>query len=151
LARADGTNFKLSDLRGKVVLLFFGYTSCPDVCPITMGQLKQAVDELGDEANQVEVLFVTVDPNRDTPQRVQEYVNHFSPSFIGLSGSDADLTKVWNDFGIFREMPGDTSGNYEVGHTARITVIDQRGNMRLSYPFDTPAENIVHDLKLLLK
>ena len=152
LKQANGSSFRLSDLRGKVVALFFGYTSCPDVCPTTMAELDQALEKMGDQANQVQVLYVTVDPERDTPERVQEYVRHFNPTFIGLSGSEAELTKVWNDYGVFREIvEGGSAAGYLVDHTARVTVIDQDGNLRLSFPFDTPVEDVVHDLKLLLK
>lgn len=152
LARADGSSFRLSDLRGKVVMLFFGYTSCPDVCPTTMAELKQSLEKIGDQAKQVQVVYVTVDPERDTPERVQEYVNHFNPNFIGLSGSEAELAKVWNDYGVFREIvDGTSAAGYLVNHTARVTMIDQQGNMRVSFPFDTPVDDIVHDLKLLLK
>ena len=133
-------------------MLFFGYTTCPDVCPTTMAELKQALEELGDQADQVQVLFVTVDPQRDTPERVQEYVDHFNPGFIGLSGSETELAKVWNDYGIFREtVDGTSAAGYLVNHTARVTLIDQQGNLRVSFPFDTPVEDIVHDLKLLLQ
>jgi protein SCO1 len=152
LTRAGGTTFRLSEARGKVVALFFGYTSCPDVCPTTMAELRQALEKLGDRADQVQVLFVTVDPERDTPARVQEYVDHFNPDFIGLSGSESELAPVWNEYGVFREVVESTSAaGYLVDHTARVTVIDQQGNLRLSYPFDTPVEDIIHDLKLLLK
>lgn len=151
LTRASGDNFRLSDARGKVVALFFGYTSCPDVCPTTMAELNQALEELGNQADQVQVLFVTVDPDRDTPERVQEYVDHFNPKFIGLSGSEAELANVWNDYGVFREIvDGTSAAGYLVNHTARVSVIDQQGNLRLSYPFDAPVEDIVHDLKLLI-
>jgi protein SCO1 len=152
LTRARGDNFQLSDTRGKVVALFFGYTSCPDVCPTTMAELKQALEQLGDQAEQVQVLFVTVDPERDTPERVQEYVNHFNPNFIGLSGSESELAPVWNEYGVFREIvEGTSAAGYLVNHTARVTLIDQQGNLRVSFPFDAPVEDVVHDLKLLLK
>lgn len=152
LKQADGSTFRLSDLRGKVVALFFGYTSCPDVCPTTMAELNQALEKMGDQADQVQVLYVTVDPERDSPERVQQYVSQFNPTFIGLSGSEAELAKVWNDYGVFREIADGTSAaGYLVDHTARVTVIDQDGNLRLSFPFDTPVEDVVHDLKLLLR
>ena len=152
LTRVGGTSFRLSEMRGKVVMLFFGYTSCPDVCPTTMAELKQALEKLGDKADQVQVLFVTVDPERDTPERAQEYVNHFNSDFIGLSGTEQDLAKVWNGYGVFREIvDGTSAAGYLVNHTARVTVIDQDGNLRVSFPFDTPVEDVVHDLKLLLK
>lgn len=152
LTRANGNSFRLSEMRGQIVMLFFGYTSCPDVCPTTMAELNQALEKLGGEADQVQVLFVTVDPQRDTPERVQEYVNHFNPGFIGLSGSEPELAKTWNDYGVFREIvEGTSAAGYLVDHTARVTIIDQQGNLRVSFPFDTPVEDIVHDLKLLLK
>lgn len=152
LTRDNGARFRLSEMRGNAVLLFFGYTSCPDVCPTTMAELKQALEKLGEEdAKQVQVLFVTVDPERDTSTRVQEYVNHFNPAFIGLSGTETELAIVWNDYGVFREIvQGTSAAGYLVDHTARVTLIDQDGNLRLSYSFDTPVDNIVHDLKLLL-
>lgn len=152
LTRGNGNSFRLSETRGKVVALFFGYTTCPDVCPTTMAELKQALDQLGSQADQVQVLFVTVDPKRDTPERVQEYVNHFRPDFIGLSGAETELATVWNDYGIFREeVKGASAAGYLVDHTARITLIDKQGNLRVSFPFDTPLEDIVNDLKLLIK
>ena len=153
LTRANGTSFRLSEMRGNTVLLFFGYTSCPDVCPTTMAELKQALEKLDEnDAKQVQVLFVTVDPERDTPERVQEYVDHFNSDFIGLSGTESELEKVWKAYGVFREtVEGTSAAGYLVNHTARVTLIDQSGNLRLSYAFDTPVDSIVHDLKLLIK
>ena len=152
LMRADGTDFRLSEERGEVVALFFGYTSCPDICPTTMAELNQALEKLGNRSDQVQVLFVTVDPERDTPERVQEYVNHFNPDFVGLSGSEAELAGIWNEYGVFREIvDGTSAAGYLVNHTARVTLIDQQGNLRVSFGFDTPVEDVVHDLDLLLK
>jgi protein SCO1 len=152
LTRADGTQFRLSEMHGKIVALFFGYTSCPDVCPTTLAELKQALEKLGNKADQVQVLFVTVDPQRDTPERVQEYVDHFNPDFVGLSGSESDLAKVWNDYGVFVEIvDGVSAAGYLVNHTARVTLIDQQGNLRVSFPFETPVEDVAHDLNLLLE
>lgn len=153
LARADGSVFKLSEERGSIVLLFFGYTSCPDVCPTTLAEMKLAVEALKPaEADQIKVVFVTVDPERDTPERVQEYVDHFSTSFIGLSGEESELTKVWSDYGIFREkVDSESATGYLVNHTARILLIDRNGDLRVSFPYDAPVEDIIHDLKLVLK
>ena len=153
LTRSDGSSFQLSELRGNVVLLFFGYTSCPDVCPTTMAQLKLAVSKLTEsEAPRVKVLFVTVDPKRDTPDRVQTYVSRFNPAFIGLGGTETQLAKVWQAYGVFRsDVPGSSPDSYSVDHTARITVIDQAGNMRISFGYDALVDDIVHDLELLLK
>ncbi|HEU0293312.1 MAG TPA: SCO family protein [Anaerolineales bacterium] len=153
LARSDESRFRLSDLRGDIVLLFFGYTSCPDVCPATMAELQQALSELKEQdAKRVKVVFVTVDPERDTPERVQDYVDQFNPSFIGLSGSKTDLEKIWADYGVYREIADEQSAaGYIVNHTARVSLIDPQGNLRVSFSFDTPVEDIVHDLKLVLK
>ena len=153
LARADGSVFKLSEQRGNVVLLFFGYTSCPDVCPTTLADMKLAIAALKPaESEQIKVVFITVDPERDTPQRAQEYVDHFSTSFIGLSGEVSALEKIWSDYGIFREVvqSESTTGNL-VNHTARILLIDRNGNLRVSFPYDAPVEDIIHDLKLVIK
>lgn len=153
LTRDNGAHFRLREMRGDAVLLFFGYTSCPDICPTTMAELKQALEQLDEEdSKRARVLFITVDPERDTPERVQEYVNHFNPDFIGLSGTEAELAEVWKDYGVFREIvQGSSAAGYLVDHTARVTLIDQEGNLRLSYAFDTPVDNLVHDLKLLLR
>lgn len=153
LTRGNGSSFQLSTMRGRVVLLFFGYTSCPDVCPTTLAELNQALGKLKQsDADRVQVLFVTVDPERDTPERVQEYVDHFNRNFIGLSGAESDVAKVWNDYGVFREIvEGTSAAGYLVNHTARVTMIDQEGNMRASFGFETPVDDIVHDLKIVLK
>jgi len=153
LTQFDGTRFKLSDLRGKTVLLFFGYTSCPDVCPTTLAELNRTLEELGpNQVDEVQVVFITVDPERDDATRVQEYVNHFNSGFIGLSGSEPDLSKVWNQYGIFREIvDGTSAAGYLVNHTARVTLIDKDGNLRVSFAFETPVEDIVHDLKLVIE
>jgi len=153
LTRSDGSTFQLGKMRGNVVLLFFGYTSCPDVCPTTLAELKLALSKFSPaDATRVKVLFVTVDPDHDTPQRVQEYVNNFNTAFIGLSGSQAELEKIWQGYGIYREIVQDQSAaGYTVNHTARITLIDEQGNMRVSFSFDSPVDDIVHDIKLMLK
>lgn len=151
LLRGDGSPFRLSGMQGRIVLLFFGYTSCPDVCPTTLAELNQALKQLGADAEKVQVVFVSVDPQRDTPERVQEYVNHFNPTFIGLSGTETSLTKVWQEYGVFREIVEGTSAlGYIVNHTARVTLIDADGNLRVSFSFETPVEDIVHDVKLIL-
>jgi protein SCO1/2 len=152
LTRGNGEVFRLSEQKGKIVLLFFGYTFCPDECPTTLAELKQVYDGLGGDAKFVEVVLISVDPGRDTPQHIQDYVNRFNPSFIGLSGSQAELEGVWKNYGIFREIvPGTSPANYSVDHTARISLIDPDGNLRLSYGIQTPVDDIIHDIELLLK
>ncbi len=152
LRRADGSWFRLSDQRSKIVLLFFGYTSCPDICPTTMAEMKRVVEQLGRAGEQVQVVFISVDPERDTPQRVQEYANHFRPDFIGLSGSLEELQPIWDAYGIYRAVATTESMvGYLVDHTARVFLIDGNGYLRLLYGFQTPVGDIVHDIRLLLR
>ncbi|MCQ3935932.1 MAG: SCO family protein [Chloroflexi bacterium] len=152
LAKADGGIFRLSEQRGRIVLLFFGYTSCPDVCPTTLAEMKQVMDALRGDSQYVQVVFVSVDPERDTPEKIQAYANHFHPSFIGLSGAEAELEPVWQAYSIFREVvQSDSAMGVIVNHTARTYLVDSQGNLRLSYAYGTPVEDIVHDIKLLLK
>ena len=152
LTRASGEPFRLADQRGKIVLLFFGYTSCPDVCPTTMADMVRVVEELGDKADSVQVVFISVDPDRDTSEKVQAYVDHFNKNFTGLSGSMDELQTVWDAYGIYREITQSQSTTvYSVDHTARVMLIDSDGNLRLSYGFQTPVDDIAHDIKILLR
>ncbi len=151
LTHSNGELIRLSDYRGKIVLLFFGYTFCPDVCPATLAELNMALNEIPEQADAVQVLYVSVDPDRDSPQIIQEYVERFNPSFIGLSGSFSELEKIWQDYDIFREVVTSDSNIVTVSHTARVILIDHKSNMRLSYAFGTPVEDIVFDLKLMLE
>lgn len=152
LIRSNNETFRISDQKGKIVLLFFGYTSCPDVCPTTMAELKLVMDELGDQADAIQVVFISVDPERDTPEKIQKYVERFNTEFIGLSGTVDELSAVWENYGVFREVVESNSAfGYIVNHTARVYLIDTAGNLRLSYGFQTPMEDIVSDLEILLK
>lgn len=150
LARADGSTFRLSDLRGRLVLLYFGYTSCPDVCPATLADLRQVVESLGGQAEQVQVVFVTVDPERDTVQKVQEYVAAFDAAFIGLSSEKAVLERIWKDYGMYVEVRpvGET---YLVDHSSRVYLIDRQGNLLLTYPFGVKSTDILADIRYLLR
>lgn len=152
LTKADGTSFRLSDQRGRVVLLFFGYTSCPDVCPTTLAEMKQVMDKLGDTAGDVQVVFVSVDPDRDTSEKMQTYVEHFNPLFLGLSGSMQELEPIWQDYSITREaVESDSAFGVIVNHTARVFLVDPQGNMRLTFAYQTPVDDIVHDVRLVLE
>ena len=153
LMQGNGSSFRLSEMRGDVILLYFGYTFCPDVCPTTLSELRRVVADLGEDASRVRVVLVTVDPERDTPEKLQEYMALFNPAFIGLGGSMAEMEKVWKDYGVYREVtefPNSASG-YLVNHTARVYLIDPDGNLRLSYSYGTPPDDIVHDIKILFK
>ncbi|MBL8103358.1 MAG: SCO family protein [Anaerolineales bacterium] len=152
LTSSDGTPFQLSDNQGKITLLFFGYTYCPDICPTTLAELKMVMELLKSDADKVQVVFISVDPGRDTSEKVQKYAERFYPTFIGLSGTEEDLAPIWSSYGVFREVvEGTSETNYIINHTARVILIDEAGNMRLSYGFQTPPEDIAHDIKLLLK
>lgn len=151
LTDANGKPFTLSKNDGKITLLFFGYTFCPDVCPTTLAELKLATEKLGKDSENVRVVFVSVDPGRDTSELVQKYVERFNPAFTGLSGTEEELTPIWNEYGIFREIvKGTAETNYIVNHTARVILVDANGNLRLSFGFQTPPEDIAHDIEIIL-
>lgn len=152
LTTTDGDPFRLSDHQGRIVLMFFGYTSCPDVCPTTLAEARRVLEGLGDDPDQVKFVFITVDPERDTPQVLGTYVSAFHPSIVGLTGSTDKLAAVRQDYGIFAEkevLEGSAAG-YIVSHTARVILVDAEGRLRLSYAFGTPPEDILEDIHHLL-
>lgn len=147
----NGTERTLADFRGKVVTLFFGYTHCPDVCPTTLSDMAKALKELGPDAQRVQVLFVTVDPKRDTPELLKGYVPAFNPTFLGLYGDAVATAKVTKDFKIYAaERPGSTPESYTVDHSAQSMVFDTKGRLRLMLPYGTPGDKIASDLRILL-
>lgn len=147
-----GDTFRLSDHRGDVVVLFFGYTTCPDVCPGTLAQYRNVKALLGEDADRVEFVFVTVDPERDSKERLAEYIALFDPEFYGLWETRERLEEVWRMYGVYVERVDtpDSSAGYLVNHSAVSYVIDPRGNLRLAHLYGTPNDQVVHDLKLLL-
>ncbi|MES2162033.1 MAG: SCO family protein [Pseudomonadota bacterium] len=147
----NGKPRTLADFKGKVVLMFFGYTQCPDVCPTTMAEMAAAMKELGPQADQVQVLFVTVDPERDTQQLLAEYVPAFDKRFLGLYGTAEQTAAVGKEFKVFyAKVPGKTPGSYTMDHTAASYVFDKQGKIRLLVRSGQGPAPIVHDLKLLL-
>ena len=147
-----GDPFRLSEQRGKVVLLAFGYTHCPDVCPATLAQFKQIKEGLGDQAGRAQFVLVTVDPERDTPEQMKAYLEKFDPQFIGLTGARADLESIWKNYFVFQEThdTGHTD-DYSVDHTARIYAIDKGGNLRLTYPLELGSDAILSDVRRLIQ
>jgi protein SCO1/2 len=141
----------LADFRGKVTVVFFGFTRCPDVCPTTLAELKAVKDKLGADGERLQVLFVSVDPERDTPELLAKYVPAFDPSFLGLYG-DADATaRTAKEFRVFyQKVPGSSPDNYSVDHTAASYVFDPQGRLRLFVKHGQGADALVHDIKLLL-
>lgn len=152
LTAAHGQKVSLKDFDGKVVMLYFGYTFCPDVCPATLSELRGAMEILGAQAKDVQVIMISVDPERDTPEILAEYVTHFHPSFLGVTGTPEEIAKVATLYGIFYEAhEGTTATGYLVDHTATVMVIDQDGHLKLVFPFGTPAGDIAEDLEHILK
>jgi protein SCO1/2 len=153
LRTAEGKPFRLSAQRGRVVALYFGYTSCPDVCPTTLAQMADVKAQLGEAAARLRVALVTVDPERDSPKRLRTYTTAFDPTFLGLTGSKEALAKVWRAYGVFAEkkqVAGSPLG-YLVDHSATTYIVDAEGQLRLALPFGTPTDTFLHDLRTLLK
>jgi protein SCO1/2 len=147
-----GEPVKLSDYRGKLVVLYFGYTFCPDVCPTTMAELGQAMRSLGPKADQVQGIMVTVDPERDTPDKLNQYVRAFDPRFVGLSGTPDQIAGAATPLGVYYEKrPVEGPAGYLVDHTATTMVIDRDGRMRLVWPYGTAGEDMAADLAQLMK
>jgi len=148
-----GQKVSLDDFRGDLVLLYFGYTFCPDVCPATLAEVSKAMDLLSKEdADNVHLIMISVDPDRDTPQMLAEYVTHFHPSFLGATGSAEEIASIATLFGIFYEKhEGTEATGYLVDHTATVLVVDQEGHLKLVFPFGAPGEEIAEDLEFLLK
>jgi len=141
----------LADFRGKVVVVFFGYVRCPDVCPATLAELKAVVEELGEDGKRVQVLFVTVDPERDTQELLSQYVPAFHPSFLGLYGSEEQLSRTAKEFKVFyQKVPGSRADNYSVDHTAGSYVFDPNGRIRL-FMSHGKAGVLAGDIRTLLK
>jgi len=149
LQGSNGRAIKLSDFRGQIVILGFGFTSCPDVCPSTLGVLAQAHKKLGAQGKDVQVVYITVDPQRDTPERMHTYLNSFDPSFVGGTGSAEQLAAVRKEYGIQanRKQYGE---NYTFGHSSFIYLIDRKGLLRALMPYGHSPDDYVHDAKLLL-
>lgn len=142
----------LADFKGKAVVVFFGYTQCPDVCPTTMTEMATVMQQLGPLSDKVQVLFVTLDPDRDTPALLSQYVPAFDKRFLGLVGDNAATEKIAKEFKVFyQKVPGKTPGSYTVDHSAGSYIFDPQGRLRLFVRYGQGAEPITHDLKILLK
>jgi protein SCO1 len=151
LVDATGAPRTLADYRGKVVVVSFGFTHCPDVCPTTLADIAKAVRALGADAQRVQVLFVTVDPKRDTAEVLKQYVPSFHPDFIGLRGDEAATTAATKAFHVYaKERPGASADAYTVDHSSQSFVLDRDGRIRLIVPYGTKPEALASDLKVLL-
>ncbi len=144
LTDQDGQIVSLSDIQGKYLLMFFGFTSCVDECPATMAILSQARDGLGTNADQVQIVFISTDPARDSPSAVKTFIDRFDPTSIGFTGSSTDLQPVWKDYGVMVMDNGET-------HSIRVYLVDPEGNWRLTYAPASNPQEIVDDIELLIK
>lgn len=147
----DGRERTLADFKGKVTVIFFGYTQCPDVCPTTMLEIAEAKKALGPDGERVQGVFITVDPERDTPQLLKAYLSGFDPGFIGLRGSPEQTAAVAKEFKVFyAKVPGKAEGSYTMDHSAGAYVLDTEGRLRLMERYGAGAEALKADLKTLL-
>ena len=153
LTNTEGEPMALEDLEGKATLLYFGYTFCPDFCPATLTDFQRVKASLGDEADEVAFVMVTVDPARDTPERMNEYLEFFDPEFVGLTGTSEEIDEVKREFGI-TSLPGEATpedgGFYFVDHSTQTYLLDQETNLVLEYPFGIEADAIVEDVEHLI-
>ena len=149
----NGKPHTLADFQGKVVVVFFGYTQCPDVCPTTMSEMVQVKHKLGADADKLQVLFVSVDPERDTPEVLKAYMAGFDPSFLGLyAPSPEKLADLARDYKVyFKKVDGKTPTSYTMDHTAATYVYDPKGRLRLYTRYGTPVDNMTADVQWLLK
>lgn len=135
LTDQDGSKVSLSDFKDKLVLIFFGYTHCPDICPMTMSVMNNVVDQLGDQAEQVQVIFVTIDPERDTQEKLKSYVPYYNEDFIGLTGTPEEIDKVADDYNIFYSKEEvESSSEYLMGHNSSVLLITPDGEILIKYP-----------------
>jgi protein SCO1/2 len=146
----DGQPRTLADFRGKVVTVFFGFTHCPDVCPTTLAEMAQVVKELGRDGDRVQVLFVTVDPERDTQQVLKSYVPSFNPTFLGLYGDAEATARAAKEFKVYFQKQPAKDGRYSVDHTAGTYILDREGRLRLFAQYNAGAPALLHDIRILL-
>jgi protein SCO1/2 len=152
LTDAEGRTRSITDFAGKYVVVFFGFTQCPDVCPGTLAELAQVKKALGPDGDKVQGVFITVDPDRDTAEVLKGYVTAFDPSFVALRGTPEQIAAVAKDFKVFyQKVPGKEPGSYTMDHTAGSYVFDTKGNVRLFTRYGTGAEALTSDLKQLMK
>ena len=149
LRGSDGAEVTLARYRGKVVLMAFGYTSCAEVCPMTLATLADARSRLGDAAGAVQVIYVTVDPERDDAPRMKDYLEVFDPSFVGATGEPDALAAMRQNYGITARKQV-TGNSYVMDHSSSIYLIDRTGKLRALMPYGHAADDFVHDIKLLL-
>ncbi len=147
LPGSSGQPLSLSDLQGKFTLLFFGYTHCPDICPLTLAHWKSIRAKLGDDAAQMNFLFISVDGGRDTPEVMAQYLSRFDPTFIGMSGDDATLARIGGAYGLYYQLHTEEGENYSVDHTSQSYLINPQGQMIDMFSYDTAEDAVVQTIE----
>ena len=151
LTAKDNPRVNLHDYRGKVVLLYFGYTHCPDMCPTTLAEVKYMMEQLGDQAKDVQMIMVSIDPERDTPATLADYVQRFDKRFIGVTGAPDEIETTASAFGItYYKEEGSAATGYLMAHSAQLLVVDRSGHLRLIFKFGTLGDEMASDLRYLL-
>ena len=152
LNASTGEPMSLSDFRGKPVLIYFGYTFCPDVCPTTLNDLTDMMEALGKKADDIQVIMVSVHPERDTPEQLETYLKYFDPRFIGMTGAKEDIDAAATQFGVYYEAhEGTAATGYLVDHTSTVAMVNEDGYLREIFSFDTPGEDIAADVAYWLR
>ena len=152
LSDPAGNAVNLSDFRGKVTLVYYGYRHCPDVCPATLSELMNMMEVLGPKGDEVQVIMVSVDPERDTPEKLDKYVSYFHPDFIGLTGTQDQLTAATVPYGIFYEKhEGGEASGYLIDHSAGVLLFDREGYLKEMFPFGIQGEKIAIDVEYFLR
>jgi protein SCO1 len=146
----DGEPVSLSDMEGQIIAIFFGYTGCPDICPMTLGYMAQASEALGDDGDKVSYLLVTVDPEQDDPEKLERYVSRIDAPITGLTGERADLEPVWDDYDITVERRDREGGGYFVDHSAQVWLVDPNGDLVMFMPMGADGEQLTAALEWLL-
>lgn len=152
LANTNGDPFSLERQRGEIVLLYFGYTHCPDICPATLADLKWVHEQLANQSERLNVVFISIDPARDDPETLRQYLDRFQEDFIGLTGSEAQVAQAAAAYAVFAQRdPAEDDENYSMTHTSRVFLIDGQGLLRSNYTFDEPRDAILADVRQLLE
>jgi protein SCO1/2 len=151
LSDHNGQRRTLADFKGKVVAVFFGFTHCPDVCPTTLVEMANVMKELGGDSGRLQVLFVSVDPERDTAEVLKRYVPAFHPSFLGLTGNADEIARAAKEFKIYYQKQKLPSGGYTMDHSAGTYILDDEGRLRLFAQYGAGAPTLLHDIRQLLK
>ena len=151
LNAAGGETVRMTDFEGQVVVVYFGYTFCPDVCPATLSKLAESMEILGEKAADVQVIMVSIDPERDTPELLEEYVTYFDEDFIGVTGDPQTVNRVATLYGVYYEaQDGSAQTGYTIDHTSTVILVDKSGHLKLVLPFEGTAQQIAADIEYFL-